>query len=159
MRILFMFIALAALLWAGAASNDGLSDVVTWDPYSLTVNGSRVFVLYDIGLTDLSVLMASSSGEFHYQRMPVPEMWLVGLDAPIQSQMLTIIRIFSKSSVPMGSMLLGKYLLSEIVSPLTLSAYISSGLITRLQKASTISKRPGRISSAYLTTRRKLGCG
>lgn len=45
MRILFMFIALAALLWAGAASNDGLSDVVTWDPYSLTVNGSRVFVL------------------------------------------------------------------------------------------------------------------
>ena len=61
MRLFRVFTVLLALLWASHASNDGLADLVSWDPYSLTVNGSRVFVF---------------SGEIHYQRMPVPEMWL-----------------------------------------------------------------------------------
>ncbi|KAH8815593.1 glycoside hydrolase superfamily [Xylogone sp. PMI_703] len=53
--------ALTALLCTSYATNDGLMDAVEWDPYSLTVNGNRVFIF---------------AAEFHYQRMPVPEMWL-----------------------------------------------------------------------------------
>lgn len=45
MRLLKLFTALCLLLWGGAATNDGLTDVVEWDPYSLTVNGDRVFIL------------------------------------------------------------------------------------------------------------------
>lgn len=45
MRLLNIFTTLCLLLWGGAATNDGLTDVVEWDPYSLTVNGSRVFIL------------------------------------------------------------------------------------------------------------------
>jgi hypothetical protein len=37
------------------------SSPVAWDKYSLSVNGQRLFVF---------------SGEFHYQRLPVPELWL-----------------------------------------------------------------------------------
>jgi len=40
--------------------NDGLNDVVQWDHYSLMVNGERLFFW---------------SGEFHYWRIPVPELW------------------------------------------------------------------------------------
>ena len=45
MRFLKLFAALSALLWTTNATNDGLTDLVSWDPYSLTVNGSRVFIL------------------------------------------------------------------------------------------------------------------
>ncbi|KAF2092623.1 hypothetical protein NA57DRAFT_69687 [Rhizodiscina lignyota] len=44
-----------------AANSTGLTDVVQWDEYSLIVKNERVFVV---------------SGEFHYQRLPVPELWL-----------------------------------------------------------------------------------
>ena len=40
--------------------NDGLNSVVEWDHYSLMVNGERLFFW---------------SGEFHYWRIPVPELW------------------------------------------------------------------------------------
>jgi hypothetical protein len=40
--------------------SDGLNDVVQWDHYSLIVNGQRLFFW---------------SGEFHYWRIPVPELW------------------------------------------------------------------------------------
>ncbi|KAK3072346.1 hypothetical protein LTR53_006996 [Teratosphaeriaceae sp. CCFEE 6253] len=40
--------------------NDGLNKVVEWDHYSLMVNGERLFFW---------------SGEFHYWRIPVPELW------------------------------------------------------------------------------------
>ncbi|KAJ5083806.1 hypothetical protein N7456_013233 [Penicillium angulare] len=43
-----------------ATSNNKTTEV-TWDQYSLTVKGERVFIF---------------SGEFHYVRLPVPEMWL-----------------------------------------------------------------------------------
>jgi beta-galactosidase len=43
------------------ATDDGLTDKVSWDKYSLKVNGERVFIF---------------AGEFHYQRLPVPELWL-----------------------------------------------------------------------------------
>lgn len=43
------------------ATDNGKTTDVTWDKYSLSVKGERVFVF---------------SGEFHYQRLPVPELWL-----------------------------------------------------------------------------------
>lgn len=57
-----LFAAFVALTWTTHAITDNLTDRVTWDHDSLTINGTRLFVF---------------SGEFHYQRMPVPEMWLV----------------------------------------------------------------------------------
>lgn len=42
------------------ATDNGLTTQVTWDPHSLMVNGERLFIF---------------SGEFSYQRVPVPEMW------------------------------------------------------------------------------------
>ncbi|KAF2675021.1 hypothetical protein BT63DRAFT_26744 [Microthyrium microscopicum] len=56
-----------ALLWIFAliglalSTDDGLTDKVSWDKYSLMVNGERVFIF---------------AGEFHYQRLPIPELWL-----------------------------------------------------------------------------------
>ncbi|RPB04204.1 putative beta galactosidase [Choiromyces venosus 120613-1] len=41
-------------------SNTGYTDVIEWDHYSLIVKGQRLVVW---------------SGEFHYWRMPVPELW------------------------------------------------------------------------------------
>lgn len=41
--------------------NNGLNNVVEWDHYSILVNGKRVFVF---------------SGEMHYWRIPVPELWV-----------------------------------------------------------------------------------
>ncbi|KAH8892873.1 family 35 glycosyl hydrolase [Thozetella sp. PMI_491] len=43
------------------ATSNNLTDVVTWDKYSLSVNGQRVFI---------------NAAEFHYQRLPVPALWL-----------------------------------------------------------------------------------
>ncbi|KAE8148489.1 putative beta-galactosidase B [Aspergillus avenaceus] len=40
--------------------DNGLTDIVEWDHYSFWVNGQRLFVF---------------SGEFHYWRFPVPELW------------------------------------------------------------------------------------
>ncbi|KAI9275687.1 glycoside hydrolase superfamily [Phascolomyces articulosus] len=44
----------------GEVSN-GLTDVVSWDTYTLKVNGERLFLF---------------SGEFHYYRLPSPGLWL-----------------------------------------------------------------------------------
>lgn len=41
--------------------DDGLNSVVQWDHFSMIVNGERLFLL---------------SGEFHYWRIPVPDLWL-----------------------------------------------------------------------------------
>jgi hypothetical protein len=40
--------------------DNGLNQVVQWDHYSFKVNGKRLFVF---------------SGEIHYWRIPVPEVW------------------------------------------------------------------------------------
>jgi hypothetical protein len=40
--------------------DNGLNQVVQWDHYSFKVNGKRLFVF---------------SGELHYWRIPVPEVW------------------------------------------------------------------------------------
>ncbi|KAI9739337.1 MAG: hypothetical protein M1834_007550 [Cirrosporium novae-zelandiae] len=40
--------------------DNGLNEVVQWDHYSLEVNGKRIFIF---------------AGEFHYWRVPVPELW------------------------------------------------------------------------------------
>ncbi|KAH9818135.1 glycoside hydrolase family 35 protein [Teratosphaeria destructans] len=50
-----LFVAFAA-----NATNDDLTTAVEWDKYSLLVNGKRVYVF---------------AGEFHYARLPVPELW------------------------------------------------------------------------------------
>lgn len=50
----------AALAAQALATSDGYTTAVTWDHYSLSVNGERVFIY---------------SGEFHYARLPVPELW------------------------------------------------------------------------------------
>lgn len=41
--------------------NDGETDLVQWDHYSNIIDGERIFVW---------------SGEMHYWRIPVPELWL-----------------------------------------------------------------------------------
>ncbi|KAK4543214.1 hypothetical protein LTR36_005764 [Oleoguttula mirabilis] len=52
-------LAVTAQQWP--LQNDGYNDVVEWDHYSLKVNGERLFFW---------------SGEFHYWRVPVPELWI-----------------------------------------------------------------------------------
>lgn len=44
MRLFHIFVAL--LGWVGdvIATSDNLTDLVTWDHYSLMINGSRVFI-------------------------------------------------------------------------------------------------------------------
>ncbi|KAK4555167.1 hypothetical protein LTR86_007933 [Recurvomyces mirabilis] len=55
-----LILCLAALLAATTATSDNLTDLVIWDPYSLVVNGERVFIY---------------AGEFHYERLPNPVLW------------------------------------------------------------------------------------
>ena len=58
----FDFISiLLALLVGVRATDNGLQKVVTWDNGSLLINGERIIIM---------------SGEFHHQRLPVPELWL-----------------------------------------------------------------------------------
>lgn len=57
LRFTFLLLSACTLM---LATTDRLTDVVDWDQYSLRVNGERVFIY---------------SGEFHYERLPVPELW------------------------------------------------------------------------------------
>ncbi|KAJ5085667.1 hypothetical protein N7532_010438 [Penicillium argentinense] len=57
----FAFFSLLLLPLLSAATDNGKTTDVTWDKYSLSVKGERIFIY---------------SGEFHYQRLPVPELWL-----------------------------------------------------------------------------------
>lgn len=61
MRLLPLFAGLSGILTAVRAIDNGLQKDVTWDSGSLLVDGQRIIVM---------------SGEFHYQRLPVPELWL-----------------------------------------------------------------------------------
>lgn len=56
-HLLFLLLEAATTL---LATNNGLTTAVTWDQYSLSVHGERVWLF---------------SGEFHYERLPVPELW------------------------------------------------------------------------------------
>lgn len=58
-RLLLPILLLFGIKPIAAATNS--SSPVTWDEYSLSINGERLFVF---------------SGEFHYMRLPVPELWL-----------------------------------------------------------------------------------
>jgi beta-galactosidase GanA len=67
MHFTFIFSVLCELLllpFQASALNDGLTKAVTWDSGSLMVDNDRVYIL---------------AAEFHYERMPVPEMWLVSI--------------------------------------------------------------------------------
>jgi hypothetical protein len=61
MNLQWFLSALLISLWVTEATDDGFTDTVEWDEYSLVINKERVFII---------------SGEFHYQRLPVPELWL-----------------------------------------------------------------------------------
>lgn len=59
-RQLLAALLLAQQSYVSALNDTGLTDLVQWDNQSLVVNGERIFIF---------------SGEFHYQRLPVPELW------------------------------------------------------------------------------------
>ncbi|KAJ4990398.1 glycosyl hydrolase family 35 [Stagonosporopsis vannaccii] len=61
MRFSQLLFGLFALLLGALAIDNGLQTVVEWDNGSLQINGERVIIM---------------SGEFHYARLPVPELWL-----------------------------------------------------------------------------------
>ena len=61
MRFLDVAVGLLCAIAVAIATNDGLTDFVSWDEYSLQINDKRVFIF---------------GGEFHYARLPVPEMWM-----------------------------------------------------------------------------------
>ena len=61
MLIRHSFLLFYLFAFLARATDDGLTKLVAWDKYSLQVQGKRVFIF---------------SGEFHYQRLPVPELWL-----------------------------------------------------------------------------------
>jgi hypothetical protein len=46
MRFSLLLTALAGWLCGVSATSDNLTDVVTWDNYSLLVNGERVFIKF-----------------------------------------------------------------------------------------------------------------
>ncbi|PYH99852.1 beta-galactosidase [Aspergillus ellipticus CBS 707.79] len=60
MKLQFLLSCWAIFFAQIRATTDGLTDLVAWDSRSLIVNGNRLFIY---------------SGEFHYPRLPVPEMW------------------------------------------------------------------------------------
>lgn len=59
MKFFFALSLLFAAILAVYATDNGLTTVVSWDRDSVVINGKRVFIY---------------SGEFHYQRLPNPEM-------------------------------------------------------------------------------------
>ncbi|KAF2026978.1 hypothetical protein EK21DRAFT_72984 [Setomelanomma holmii] len=61
MRVFYWLYAAVVLLLGVFATDNGLQTVVEWDNGSLMVNNERVIIM---------------SGEFHYARLPVPELWL-----------------------------------------------------------------------------------
>ncbi|KAF2255109.1 glycoside hydrolase family 35 protein [Trematosphaeria pertusa] len=60
-RLFGILVSVVVFLAGAWAADDGLQTVVTWDNGSLLINGERIIIM---------------SGEFHYQRLPVPELWL-----------------------------------------------------------------------------------
>lgn len=64
MRVFYLVYLVLGLLSGGllvSGTNNNRTTDVTWDEHSLFVKGERVFIY---------------AGEFHYQRLPVPELWL-----------------------------------------------------------------------------------
>ncbi|KAK5700740.1 hypothetical protein LTR97_005257 [Elasticomyces elasticus] len=60
MQLLSLLGSLCAAVSLVTGTSDNLTDAVTWDEYSLMVNGERVYIF---------------AGEFHYPRLPVPALW------------------------------------------------------------------------------------
>ncbi|KAJ4326451.1 hypothetical protein N0V94_000126 [Neodidymelliopsis sp. IMI 364377] len=61
MRFSQLILGFLTVLLGVFATDNGLQTVVEWDNGSLQINGERVMIM---------------SGEFHYARLPVPELWL-----------------------------------------------------------------------------------
>ncbi|ETS80181.1 beta-galactosidase C [Pestalotiopsis fici W106-1] len=60
MRLVKALAAALGLAYGAVCTSNNLTEAVTWDKFSLSVNGQRTYIY---------------SAEFHYQRMPVPELW------------------------------------------------------------------------------------
>ncbi|WPH04809.1 beta-galactosidase [Acrodontium crateriforme] len=54
------WVSFPSALATSALLNDGLTDLVQWDKHSLLIDGQRIFLF---------------TGEMHYWRIPVPELW------------------------------------------------------------------------------------
>lgn len=65
MRFLQLLFSFLAVLLGALAADNGLQTVVEWDNGSLQIDGERVIIM---------------SGEFHYARLPVPEVRLMVTD-------------------------------------------------------------------------------
>jgi hypothetical protein len=61
MRLFSILLAAIGFFLSAHATDNGLQQVVEWDNGSLMLNDERVIIM---------------SGEFHYARLPVPELWL-----------------------------------------------------------------------------------
>ena len=87
MRILELFSLLLLSLSSCLvyATNNNKTTEVTWDKYSLSVQGERVYVF---------------SGEFHYMRLPVPEMWLDVFQKLKANGFNAVSSTFTKNSTP-----------------------------------------------------------
>ncbi|KAF3921866.1 Beta-galactosidase [Arthrobotrys entomopaga] len=57
---IFLYFSILSIPRNTEATDNGYTNVVSWDNYSLMVNGERVLLF---------------SGEFHYPRLPVPDLW------------------------------------------------------------------------------------
>jgi hypothetical protein len=44
MRLLPVLATLLGCIWGAASTSDNLTDLVTWDEYSLSVEGERVYI-------------------------------------------------------------------------------------------------------------------
>lgn len=64
MRLSQLFVGFLAVLLGAFATDNGLQSVVEWDNGSLQINGERIMIM---------------SGEFHYARLPVPEVRLAAM--------------------------------------------------------------------------------
>jgi hypothetical protein len=124
-----LLLGLSNLIQVSATDNGKTTDV-TWDKYSLSVKGERVFIY---------------SGEFHYQRLPVPELWL---------DVFQKLRSNGFNAVSSMSTLTNTPHSSQDIANLNPQS-ISSGASTPPRKMSLTLKTAPTISSASSTTQNK----
>lgn len=61
MRVQVLIAAVLSCLFFSSATSNGLTDAVTWDKYSLSVNGTRVYIRFAC-LAPISQLGETNSG-------------------------------------------------------------------------------------------------
>jgi hypothetical protein len=127
MRFFDLVTGLLVWLNVALANDNGLQKVVTWDNGSLLINGERIIIM---------------SGEFHYQRLPVPELWL-DVFQKFKANGMNAVSICKDPISDIGPISYADRTLSILQT--------SSGATIRRQKADMTSQRQPRIFNAYLT--------